>query len=130
MGYEMSQRDARFLIRAENKAGALAAIKILAARPGHLAWVEKQELEDAHSLEHALEEWGWDTIHDEETGDVIGISFAREKAGDEEKLFAAIAPFVEAGSYIEMSGEDGARWRWCFDGKSLSTKQATITWGE
>lgn len=134
MGYEMSQRDARFTIRAENKASALAAIKALAAQPRHLMrvqmWVQKHELETAHYLEHAIEEWGWETIHDDETGGVIGISFAREKAGDEETLFAAIAPFVEAGSYIEMSGEDGHRWRWCFDGRVMTTKQARIVWEE
>ncbi len=129
MGYNMSQRDARFVIKAEHKAPALAAIKALADRSAPLMWVLKGELRAAVTLEVALAEWGWEVTEDE-AGDIVTIQFIMEKAGDEQKLFAAIAPFVEARSYIEMSGEDGDRWRWCFDGQRMTTKQARIVWEE
>lgn len=34
----------------------------------------------------------------------------------------------EPGSYIEMRGEDGALWRWVFDGKTCKEITAKITW--
>jgi hypothetical protein len=37
--------------------------------------------------------------------------FEVEKEMDEKEVLNAISPFVEDGSYIEMSGEEGERWR-------------------
>ena len=34
-------------------------------------------------------------------------------------MFCAIAPFVEAGSHIDMIDEDYGGWRWYFDGRWL-----------
>jgi hypothetical protein len=60
---------------------------------------------------------------------VIGIMFEGEKSDStEEEMFNVIAPFVKAGSYIEMQGEDGARWRWVFDGETCKEKNAEISW--
>jgi hypothetical protein len=43
-----------------------------------------------------------------------------EKVGDEPKLYAAIAPFVERGSFIVMHGEDHSTWRHLFkDGQCI-----------
>jgi len=59
---------------------------------------------------------------------ITGIYFNGEKFdGTEHEMFNSIAPFVEAGSYIEMLGEGGEIWRWVFDGETCEEKAATIT---
>ncbi len=60
--------------------------------------------------------------------DIIGIGFEGEKIGSEESFFSALAPFVEAGSFIEMKGEDVTSWIWIFNGKKVENKQAKTTW--
>ena len=49
---------------------------------------------------------------------------------DDRLLFDAIAPFVKAGSFIEMSGEDGTLWRWHFDGKQCQEQLGHVVFGE
>jgi len=125
MGYSMCQRKSDFKIKKENKE---AAVKALKAMKHEYAWVDSNW--NRHDTIQALiKEWGWSlkmeitkTIEDGDeitrTGDVIGISFNSEKLGDENSLFDALAPYVEVGSYIEMVGEGGEKWRWTFDGST------------
>jgi hypothetical protein len=78
----------------------------------HYSWVGKG-WDKLGTLEEILEEWRWEAEVDEE-GNITDIQFAGEKYGDEEALFSALAPFVDSGSFIEMVGEEGDHWRWCF----------------
>lgn len=133
MGYEMYQRDVRFRIPADRKAGALAAIKALRGKEtcrdsygGHFAWVDTSDFRDASTLEAMLDAWGWKVTADE-NGNLVHITFEREKAGDEDLLWGAIAPFVAAGSYITMQGEGGESWRWWFDGKQCLNQPGRVT---
>lgn len=65
----------------------------------------------------------------DDDGNIIGVDFIGDKLSyDEEKMFQSIAPYVEDGSYIEMSGEDGARWKWAFNGGKFKEIQAKIIW--
>jgi hypothetical protein len=129
MGYCMSQMDCHFAIKAENRPKALEAIKELnknEQRIGsggsnatgdwvrHFAWVRTDTIEKAQTLFDAMEEWGYEIAPREDTEDVDWIYFIGEKIGDEQYMFEAIAPFVEDGSWIQMSGEDGSIWRWVF----------------
>jgi len=140
MGYCMEQEAAVFNIKPSNFAPALAAIKTLKgqetvndASGAHFRFVDAREFAKASSFPEMMRAWGWDLDLDlnEETGEIeriLNIEFMAEKLGDEEKLFNAIAPFVEPDSYIEMLGEDGTAWRWIFDGKTCKTckeKKAT-----
>jgi hypothetical protein len=133
MGYCMEQMGASFAILPENVMKALKAVKAMHKRVdqngGGGSWKNGKTTarwyswvsEDFHlknTLSEILHEWRWEIEHGEEGG-VIGIQFEGEKLGDDEQLFDAIAPFVEEGSYIEMMGEDGTRWRWEFDGKMV-----------
>ena len=122
MGYCMQQVDSMFTIKAENVEKALEAIKKLTA--GY-AWVSP-DVVNATTLCNAMWAWRWEIVMD--NNDVIGISFNGEKLGDDEILFNAIAPYVEAGSFIQMSGEEGMMWRWSFDGKECREQQAVISW--
>lgn len=70
------------------------------------------------SFEQAMEAWRFPVEISPSTGDVVGITFDGENEGDEDELFSAIAPYVKKGSYIEMVGECGYKWRYIFtDGK-------------
>ena len=134
----MSQQSAEFRIAKENLAGALAAIKAMANTPERMgggsskgekwySWVDMKELADAKTLPEALMAWRWDcSIND--AGDLVEINFDGEKLGDDPILLEAIAPFVEAGSYIEMEGEEGCHWKWCFDGKTMTEKSGRVVY--
>jgi hypothetical protein len=127
MGYCISQGETQFHIKAAHKAAALAAVRRLARDERAMSrgssqgdrwysWVTTDDFYLAKTLEVALSAWRWDaTIHGN-THDIVGLQFNGEKSGDDEVLFSAIAPFVTDGSYIQMSGEDGAVWRWVFKG--------------
>lgn len=143
MGYCMDIHDQEFLLKKENKGGALAAIKELdpdkLGRGGRwekgeqverwFAWVDTDEYKNANTLEEALIAWGWSSCVDDgvDDGDIDSLEFKNEKSGQDELLFAAIAPFVEEGSHITMMGEDTAVWRWYFMGGKCFTQEGKLT---
>lgn len=136
MGYCMDQGETKFRIKAENKAKAHQAVRGLLAKTSkmsgfassgssvtrHFSWVDMDELRTTKTIEGQLKAWRWEADTDEKTGDVVNLHFRGEKLGDDTVLFGALAPFVEDGSFIQMSGEDGAVWRWCFADGKLSEK--------
>lgn len=143
MGYCMTQEDSEFRIKKKNFAGALKAIKALAnielmnkqAHGGSLdpvtkketrwySWVDTKQFVDAKSLEAAIKAWRWEAHIDKD--DIDHLEFAGEKLGDDEVMFKAIAPFVEAGSYIHMAGEDGYHWKWDFNGKDCMERSGKV----
>lgn len=127
MGYCMSKQSGNFAIKAENKAGALAAMRTLGKKNIRHHWLSGSEFAKAESLKEVFEVWGWSGEFDDD-GNIVDISFDSEKLGDEIVMWVTIAPFVEAGSFIEMSGEDGNLWRWVFDGKECKEVYPTVTW--
>ena len=145
MGYYMENREAHFVIKAKNVPAALEAIRSLAKQTHkgsggswsggkvlskNFAWVNTEEIANAKNIQEAFETWRWTVDLNDETGDVCSIYFDGEKMGDEDHLFNAVAPYVESGCYIEMSGEDGAIWRWSFDGGECHTIDASMDWDD
>lgn len=63
----------------------------------------------------------------DEKNNVVEINFDGEKGRDDDEL-KPLAPYVKDGSYVEMMGEDGARWRWIFKNGKIITKDAKISW--
>lgn len=145
MGYCIYQTDSQFEIKAENKAGALEAAKELMGHANerggggtsyingqaerHFSWVSTDTCLNADSIDDILQEFGYDTYADDE-GTIHDVYFAADKIGDEFQLFEAIAPFVEAGSFIAMRGEDGALWRWYFDGQRCLEEDGQVSYGD
>ena len=143
MGYCMNQQNSSFNIKPENEQKALEAIQALAYRvevdgsggsysggkktEAWYSWVTTREFVEAKSLSAAIQAWNWETEEDVD-GNIVDIDFIGEKLGQDDVFLHAIAPYVEAGSFIEMSGEDGALWRWVFDGNEMEEKQANISW--
>lgn len=128
VGYNMNQAESEFHIAALDKGPALSALKGMVANGAKFMWVTNTEVLEADSLREALVAWGWRPKIHHESGDVVNIQFEAEKIGDEEQLFAVLAPFIAPGSYIEMVGEDGDRWRWVFDGTTCQTVRAKVSW--
>jgi hypothetical protein len=66
-----------------------------------------------------FEQWGYElrnmSTHDDITTYDLDIRNGNAKIGDEEKFFAAIAPVVDDGSFIDVRGEDGIEWRWMWE---------------
>jgi hypothetical protein len=77
-----------------------------------------------------LEDYGYAPETDDDSN-VTGLDFVGDKvAYDEDEMFEEIAPFVEDGSFIEMSGEDGARWRWVFSSGTVREVRAKVVWDD
>lgn len=134
MGFNIQQIGGVFTLKHSNEKGALAAIKALVGSETitdssgkHFSWVDKDFAEKFDNLHDMMEEWRWELEYDDD-GDVDAIQFTGEKMGDDKLLFDTIAPFVEAGSYIEMQGEDGSKWKWTFDGKTCTEMQPSDTY--
>ncbi len=77
-------------------------------------WVDSQELLDAENLGEALTAWRWEPAFDE-VGNVVNLRFRGQKAGDDEVLLEALAPFVEDGGFLVIEDESGAIRRWRFE---------------
>ena len=125
MGYYITLLESGFTLLAKNKPAALAAIKLLPS--DNYSWVEDKKMRNAKTLENCLHEWGFEATT-LANGDIVCLTYEWEKSGDEDRLFEAIAPYVEKGSYLRWSGEDGALWSNKFNGKSVRYKPAKIVW--
>lgn len=130
MGYCMNMQDSSFYIPKASFSDALAAIKGVMNNSDKMhgasyeggketcrwySWVNTDAVLAAETLQEAMCVWRWKP-YVSDSGDIEGISFFGEKSGQDEVFFRAIAPFVKSDSYICMHGEDGAHWRWYFDG--------------
>lgn len=125
MSYYMTLQDCNFFIAKENFAHIIEAGQKLLKK--NYAWVDNEELAEADTVEKLFKAWRWFAIFNE-NGDIIAAEFDGEKLGDDEFFFQEIAPWVKAGSYVEMLGEDGGRWRWVFNDGKCKEKKAKIVW--
>lgn len=117
-----------FTIKKENIPAAFAAAEKL-VQSGEYAvhWDDnwKTKLKKADDFIAFLETAGWQDIEVEE-GNIIGIN-AGEYYNDEDfTLFKAIAPFVEAESYLDIETSDFQKFEWYFDGYTCIRKEGTV----
>lgn len=130
MGCYISITESKFSIRADQKEGALKALRALASTE-IFAWVGR-DWAQRPTLAKTLEDWHWELLEDE-CGNVTGIFFHGQNQGDDEAMFNAIAPFVDPGSFIEVQEEEGACWRWAFnkgeEGVYMEEQWADVFWG-
>ena len=145
MGYCMTFQNANFFIAAGQKAAALEAARQLAATAATgsgggagarwFAWMNGTPFDTSWTgpfrttINAVFADWAY-PVEEDDAGNIVAITFEAEKLGDEDRFFDAIAPFVRAGSYIEMLGEDGTRWRWVFDGRTCTEEEAISTFNE
>ena len=127
MGYNITLHNYDFIIAAAEKNNVLQALHNMPDI--NYSWVSIAEVKKTQTLDQAMYEWRYKPEYDE-GGNVIGIDFCGEKLGSDEEMFAAIAPFVKHGSFIEMHGEDGAMWRWKFVNGQMKEISAKIIWDD
>ena len=125
MGYYMTQGDTKFAINKTKISDVLAAIKSIPDE-GY-GWVDGSYV-SAENIDDAFDDWRW-APHYSENGNINGLDFIGQKSGDDLVLFTAIAPFVEDGSYIVMTGEDGFVWRWLFKGGKITEQAGSMVFG-
>jgi hypothetical protein len=77
-------------------------------------FIDRHQLGQANDALSLLESCRWIPETDNE-GNITELNCAGEKLGDEDCLFATIAPYVKSGSYIIVALDNGALWRWLFE---------------
>jgi hypothetical protein len=142
MGYYMEMEDCKILIPSNHFADMLSAIKaIMSDNPSmgggtygggglierHYSWVSTERVLDSKDVTEALHAWRWHPNLDDD-GNIFMLYFNGEKLGQDEVLFKAIAPYVTEGSYVAMRGEDGALWRWYFDGNNCVKQEGMVVY--
>lgn len=125
MGYYIQHYDSTFTIPADKMDAALLALKAASAQDS-FRWTDNVSIQEATTLSDAMDECGW-PVEVTETG-VTDITFVREKIGDEHRIFTALAQFVNAGCFIEVTGDGTDRWRYVFDGATMKEVHPTVTW--
>lgn len=115
MGYYITQQESKFTIKKENILPCLNAFN--------------QEFnENFTDITEVFNEQGFEISSDETfqvfmptvstgTSDISQIEFIGEKYGEIDGFFNTIAPYVEKGSFIEFTGEEGEWFRFFFDGE-------------
>lgn len=126
MGSYMTMTQSNFNVLAENMSKALELIKNLAMKNDHLC-VDYDDVLNADSLSEALDAFSYQTEEDGE-GSIVAIEFTGEKLFEDYVMFSTLAPVVENGSFIEMSGEDWNSWRWVFEDGKCEKIEPTIIW--
>ena len=104
------------------------------------SWVDTKRVRDAietKDIERVFEGWGYELRflcdHDCISYYRLVIRNGHAKIGDEDKFFAAIAPVVVDGSYLDCEGEDDEEWRWMWEnGKffSQNVERKDVIYGE
>lgn len=105
------------------------------------SWVNTDDVRKAVSerdIVAIFECWGYDLeiVNPDDNGIThyyLDIRGGDAKIGDEEKFFAAIAPVVVHGCFIDVRGEDGAEWRWLWENGKFYAQDVhskTVHYGE
>lgn len=90
-------------------------------------WMDWNYDETCSDLLEVLKQAGFDVCENERGIDWIGYD---GYSGCEEEFLSALAPVVEAGSYVEWEGEcHEDLYRFDFDGLKMSARSGRIVWG-
>ena len=92
---------------------------------------EKYEWVNTETIEDAFSAFGFEPSIDQKSGDMTHCWFPDEKWRGCEEFLESLAPFVENGSHMEFTGEDGEKWRSSFfNGKYYETQGVTTYPGD
>lgn len=131
MSYGVTCTDLSFSIQKEN---IFKVLEALDSSP--YCYLSEEELEsirggNAEKQQDILWKAFWDNGYSPEfdsDGNVDDLSHQAEYWYDDNKFFEVFAPYVDKGSYIEMSGEDGQLWRMLFDGEHCQEVFPSVSW--
>jgi len=130
MSYSMHISDQKFALKPGSEQTVFDALA--AKYPQDLASAEKYNKGFKHfpillKLNALTSNMNVELKLDKAEEKVVKLDFNGVGRIDDEAL-KDMAPFVEAGSYLEMTGEDGAIWRYVFDGQKMEEKWPKIVW--
>lgn len=144
MGYNVNTTGINFTIPADKLDAACQAMKDLnkhdelksgggwdgKQRQHWFSWMPANYDQTMDSAQEILEALGFETASGFETEDGkpgdLSITGYADKAGDEDKFLAALAPFVPDGSYVNWEGEDGIYWQHWFEAGQMIEKSGSI----
>ena len=129
MGYCAHINDEHFRIEASSLTNLHAHMRAWRGPgPDHYGWFDMDQFNTGRNgtINDMAVAFGFQFTHDDD-GNIDFVEFLADKPGEDDALFfALIAPFVTAGSWVEWYGEDGAIWRWAFDGKRAFQQEPRI----
>ena len=127
-----------FLIPTRNLNAALTALKRLNTDPEHahkktaygspephFIWMAPDYHEHVTSAREVFELLGFEV---EVNTHGLALTWFEDKGGDEALFLDAVAHLVHPGSYIEWQNDDYEQWRLDFDGETMTSRTATITY--
>lgn len=143
MGYYVTLKNADWLLPIAYEDLALDALKKINApefdhlkRGGRYAeggrvaswysWMPEDYDKTVTSVQEILELLGFEC---KSTDEGTRITAYDSKTGQEDLFLSTIAEYVAPGSFIDWLGEDGERFRYEFDGKTMSVLEARIVYG-
>lgn len=122
-------RTSKFRIRRENQEKAYRALLKYVNQSPDLGYQHEDSLDLMDNLDGIFESLGWSCVFDpDENYDITALAFDNDELGEEQGWMSAIAPYVEAGSHIDMFGGCLRIWSWCFDGKKMRTYEGEIVY--
>lgn len=89
------------------------------------SWLDWNYHETTDSVDAVLEHLGFDV---ETSADGTRSVSYDNKTGAEDVFLAALGPFVDAGGFVEWSGEDDRFWRDEFTGTDLVQKEGRVVY--
>ena len=95
----------------------------------HFMWLPCCDFNNVQSVEEMFKLWRW-PVEFNEAGDIVSLDFVGEKSGDEDLLFATIAPYVRCRSENIVVSEDYEIWRWLFSGFACEKQYGRVVFGE
>lgn len=91
------------------------------------AWTDSKACRNATTLIEIIGQFFEEASFDGDDLKTLTI-YDRNKIGQEDILFETLAPFIEPNTNIEWVGEDGAHWRWKFDGQAMVVQDGVISY--
>jgi len=97
-------------------------------------WMEMVVYDDANIIWNPkadivcfFNDFGFDVELDGD-GNIDNAYFPEGNVSDTDEFLEVIAPYVEDGSRLKMTGEDGDHWLWCFKDHKFYDCDAVITY--
>jgi len=129
MSYSVDVTVSKFRMTVENQKAALAALKSAGPEAWKTHWSNGPILDERTGrLDQWLEHCDWLAELDDDYN-LVGLGRERETlAGNEDAMFGVLAPFIDDGALVEFLGEDGKRWRYVFNGKTVAVQKGKTNW--
>lgn len=120
MSYAIKQKASHFKIT-DPEGAKNALMSFMLKQHSDMPYMSVYNAMRQNSITEMLRECRWDYAPD-----MGAITFTGKNIGMDADIMKTIAPYVRAGSYIDLTGEDGSETRWQFNGKTM----ASIEWDD